>query len=514
MYSQNKHTENIMNKTKYNIDFFLMVLFATCFIFIFITVSFSQTPPVIWNKTYSGPAGKNDFSYACATDASGFLYVTGGSKNSNSSNNHDIITIKYNQSTGDTVWTNRYNGPSNKDEEGAACCIANDGNLIVAGYTDIGTTQIDDQLIIIKYNVSNGAIMWTKIYGSSTGNPIPDEMGHGCISDGANLYVVGIYYDGAQKIMIWKLNASGDTIWTKDYSTSNGDAEANGCAVDNNGNLYVSGYTLQATSYKITLFKYNSSGTLQWIKYSASLDEAASNIMSGCTVQGNNIFVTGLAGDNNNRYGVTLKYTDAGDTVWVKRNDSPSTYDQNHKCKADANGDVYISGTRYNGTNDDWVMLKYKGTDGTLLWTVVFNHPANNSDYAIDCALDNSGGLYATGFVNYNNGNSDIYTVKYQSTIGIKKISSEIPSSFLLSQNYPNPFNPKTIINFQLPMSNYVKLNIYDALGREVATLVNEQLNPGTYEVEWNAGNYPSGTYFYKLQTGSFSETKKMLIVK
>ncbi|RPI17458.1 MAG: T9SS C-terminal target domain-containing protein [Ignavibacteriae bacterium] len=103
---------------------------------------------------------------------------------------------------------------------------------------------------------------------------------------------------------------------------------------------------------------------------------------------------------------------------------------------------------------------------------------------------------------------------KYTAPIGIKSISSEVPQSFSLSQNYPNPFNPKTIINFQLPMSNFVKLIVYDMMGREVTTLVNEKLNPGTYEVDWNAINYPSGVYFYKLQTESFSETKKMVLVK
>ncbi|RPI17454.1 MAG: T9SS C-terminal target domain-containing protein, partial [Ignavibacteriae bacterium] len=73
---------------------------------------------------------------------------------------------------------------------------------------------------------------------------------------------------------------------------------------------------------------------------------------------------------------------------------------------------------------------------------------------------------------------------------------------------------PKTIINFQLPMSNFVKLIVYDVLGKEVAVLVNEQLKHGTYEVEWNASNYPSGVYFYKIVAGDYSETKRMALVK
>ncbi len=98
--------------------------------------------------------------------------------------------------------------------------------------------------------------------------------------------------------------------------------------------------------------------------------------------------------------------------------------------------------------------------------------------------------------------------------IGIKNISTEVPSDFALEQNYPNPFNPVTKINFSLPKAEYVKLTIYDALGREIETLVSENLNPGTYQAEWNGSNYASGVYFYRLQAGSYSETKSMMLVK
>ncbi|MCI0448278.1 MAG: T9SS type A sorting domain-containing protein [Chlorobi bacterium] len=98
--------------------------------------------------------------------------------------------------------------------------------------------------------------------------------------------------------------------------------------------------------------------------------------------------------------------------------------------------------------------------------------------------------------------------------LGIQPVSNEIPKEYSLSQNYPNPFNPVTNVKFQIPKSGFVELKIYDALGREVTTLVNEQLNPGTYEIDWNASNYPSGVYYYKLVARNFSETKKMVLIK
>ena len=88
------------------------------------------------------------------------------------------------------------------------------------------------------------------------------------------------------------------------------------------------------------------------------------------------------------------------------------------------------------------------------------------------------------------------------------------PGEFHLEQNYPNPFNPTTNISYQLPINNSVSLKIYDVLGREVKSLVNERQIAGTHSVTLNAGNLPSGVYFYRLQAGSFTETKKLVLVK
>lgn len=99
--------------------------------------------------------------------------------------------------------------------------------------------------------------------------------------------------------------------------------------------------------------------------------------------------------------------------------------------------------------------------------------------------------------------------------IGIQNISSAIPEKFELYQNYPNPFNPVTKIKFDIPKNIIVKIKIYDILGREVETLVNEKLVPGKYEIDWQAANYPSGVYFYRIETdGEFEKTGKMILLK
>ena len=112
------------------------------------------------------------------------------------------------------------------------------------------------------------------------------------------------------------------------------------------------------------------------------------------------------------------------------------------------------------------------------------------------------------------NGRGDV-SVSYTNVhILIHNITTEIPSKYDLAQNYPNPFNPVTNLEFGIPDLGFVSLKIYDLLGKEVVTLVNEKLNPGTYRVEFDAGSLTSGVYFYRLTSGDFTDTKRMVLVK
>ncbi len=92
--------------------------------------------------------------------------------------------------------------------------------------------------------------------------------------------------------------------------------------------------------------------------------------------------------------------------------------------------------------------------------------------------------------------------------------TSMVPEAFGLEQNYPNPFNPSTVINYQLPVNSHVMLKLYDLLGQEIKTLVDEMQDAGTKSVKLEASEFASGIYYYRLVAGSFSETRKMLLVK
>lgn len=101
-----------------------------------------------------------------------------------------------------------------------------------------------------------------------------------------------------------------------------------------------------------------------------------------------------------------------------------------------------------------------------------------------------------------------------ESITNIPETGTNIPSSYLLEQNYPNPFNPSTMINFAIPKSGLVSLKVYDVLGLEVKSLVNEIKNAGSYSVEFDASNLSSGMYFYLLEVNGYADTKNMMLVK
>ncbi len=104
--------------------------------------------------------------------------------------------------------------------------------------------------------------------------------------------------------------------------------------------------------------------------------------------------------------------------------------------------------------------------------------------------------------------------LEFDITTSVEKINEAIPADFSLSQNYPNPFNPTTVINYSLPKTLMVKLEVFDITGRLVDVLIDQEQGAGFYRLTFNGFKMPSGVYYYRLRTPIFSETKKMLFLK
>lgn len=177
------------------------------------------------------------------------------------------------------------------------------------------------------------------------------------------------------------------------------------------------------------------------------------------------------------------------------------------------NNVLYVGGDFTNaGTVSANSVAKWDGN----VWKALGNGVTGLSGPGIVLTLMNhNNSLYAGGeFISPDYSWIVINPCESTDPIGINYENNLVPDNYYLYQNYPNPFNPTTKIKFTLPENSYAKLAVYDALGKEVETLVNEKLSSGSYESNWNASGYPSGIYFYKLTANNFIQTKKMIFLK
>jgi photosystem II stability/assembly factor-like uncharacterized protein len=196
-----------------------------------------------------------------------------------------------------------------------------------------------------------------------------------------------------------------------------------------------------------------------------------------------------IAGTSNNVYYSTNNGTNWTQTASINRTIYSLATINNNIFAGTFNNGVYFSSN--NGSN--WILI---------------NQGLGSNPYVMSLLIANNYIFTGTG------GQSVWRRPLSEIGIGIKSISSEVPSSFSLSQNYPNPFNPSSIIKFKIKDSRFVTLIVYDILGKEVVTLVNEKLAPGTYEATFAGSNLTSGVYFYRLTTDGFSDTKRMILLK
>lgn len=177
-----------------------------------------------------------------------------------------------------------------------------------------------------------------------------------------------------------------------------------------------------------------------------------------------------------------------------------------------------------------WVVYSSPpGTNGETVFGNVFRRSFPNSTGTV---INNAAGTQTFTFTYYKDPlwqDSTLYTMAFIQNdadktilnagrpgmlVGIEPYKNETPANYSLSQNFPNPFNPTTNIKFSLPESGFVTLKVYNILGKEVQTLMEGNQQRGTYTATFDASNLPSGVYFYTLKTNSFTETKKMMLVK
>jgi len=476
-----------------------------------ITIKYGPDGNIQWLQKYNGPADSTDYASSIAVDISGNVYITGSSFGNGTKS--DYVTIKYN-SSGVQHWAQRYNAPDNESDYAYALTLDASGNVFVAGTSYIAGSTYD--FYTIKYN-SSGVQQWAQRYsapGNSTDSP--SEI---AVDDAGNVYVAGysIGIGTSLDYLTIKYNSAGVQQWEQRYNgPGNSTDNIFGLQIDGSGNVYITGFSGgSGSSGDFATIKYNSAGVQQWLqRYNGSgngFDIARSLVLD----DSGNVYISGYATETaSGEDFTTIKYNSAGVQQWLQTYNGPgNSGDEVNSCIIDSSGNVYVTGlSKGSGTDYDYATIKYSSA-GAQLWVERYNGPTGNVDEPKSIVVDGSGFVYVSGRSRSTTG-FDIATIKYAQTIGIQNIGSEIPKGYSLSQNYPNPFNPKTNIGLRIADFGFVSLKVYDITGKEVALLVNQELNAGVYNVDFDASNLSSGTYFYSMETSGFRDVKKMVVVK
>jgi uncharacterized delta-60 repeat protein len=474
----------------------------------FTTVKYDSLGIEQWVSRYNGSPTQNwpDEARAIAVDANG-VYVTGYISYYILADSCDYCTIKYNKETGDTLWMRAYNGPVDKCDQAYAIALDDDGNVYVTGKSKGTDTNFD--FFTVKYN-SDGVEQWTARYNNLSGNGW-DIAYALAVDNSGNVYVTGESYDPTTyyDCVTIKYNSSGVQQWVQRYSyEDNWSDEGNAITVDDAGNVYVAGRSVSsATSWDYATIKYNVGGIQQWVaRYHGMAnysDEPAGIALDNL----GNIYVTGKSGiDPLFRYQfATVKYTSNGTQEWVKTYIGPVNLSARaNAVVVDHQNKIYVTGLDYApDTTAEYVTIKYS-PNGIEEWIA----------------------RYSAGVVQSVDGNPDYLTVKYSpSGPGIEEYETSQPITTFL-QISPNPFSMLTHIKFQAPTLNQVQgksqiaLSIYDATGRLIKNLF--RLTPDALRptvLSWNGTDdsnrkLPCGVYFLKFKAGDYTETKKLLLIR
>lgn len=535
----------------------------SCVIFILLFISnFSSIfADQIWVQRYNGPGNSFDRVLSMYVDKLGNVYITGVSVGSGTSD--DIATIKYNN-LGVQQWIQRYSTYDMDEgqslvvdvsgnvfitgESGASCVtikynssgvqqwikfvgnacgrgitLDKDGNVLVTGWVD----SSGQRYLTIKYN-PNGVLQWARSYKYSPGNYF--DFGNFVGTDwNNNVYVGGTSCNGSnvesEDIATIKYDASGTQQWVQRYNgPGNYYDDPYAMAVDSLGNVYITGESCNnIPSFDFVTIKYNTFGIQQWVARYNGPGNYYDGTRAIAIDRIGNVYVTGPSASGLTMSSfdyATIKYNSNGVQQWVSRyNGSGNDYDFSSGITVDSQSNVYVSGDSWSGTNDDFATIKYNSL-GAQEWVQKYVGPVNyNENWIAGIGLDGNGNVYIAGCSQGINSNQDYTTIKYSQIVGIFNKKNSMSDRYSVFQNYPNPFNSSTKIKFNIPSLGvdkdvFVKLNVFDILGKELAVLVNEKLGTGEYEVEWDSSNYPSGMYFYELSSDYGHDTKKMILVK
>ena len=397
------------------------------------TIAYSNTGLGLWTNRYSGP-GNFDYASAIALDANGNVFVTGYAEGSVSyPYNRDYATIAY-SNAGMALWTNRYNGPGNDDDQATAIAADTNGSVFVTGWSSGGGANYD--YATIKYSTA-GVPLWTNRY-NGPGNGI-DRAAAIAVDSNGDVIVTG-YSTGSgsgNDYATIKYSSAGMPLWTNRYSGPTiDDDQASALVVDTNRNVFVTGYSGPGAKQDLdyVTIAYSNAGVPLWTNRYSGPGNSIDSATAIAADRGGNVLVTGGASNGTNTDCVTIAYSIAGVPLWTNRYNGPGNKDDKASAiTVDRRGNVFVTGYSY-GTNNqpNYATVAYSNA-GVPLWTNRYVGPGNNIDWATAVAVDSNGNVFVTGQSWGSVGAFDFATIKYSIAQPIPVAIQWVDSELVLS---------------------------------------------------------------------------------
>lgn len=393
----------------------------------------------------------------------------------------------------------------------------NNGAIYIAGQFKDSLNQTKT---FLAKNIGNENIWIKKFNGGAASDSLVslsfDTLGNSFIAYNSFSNIL------STEFKVLKINSGGNTIYTKTVSNPNG-IYLKKSETDSKGYLYSFASTKINGSYDFITQKSDTNSSPLWTDtYNNSFN--TDDIACGFVLdKNNNIIVIGNIVNNQNLDAFTMKISNNGERIWNKIYTTGNKFSVKDIMTDDLNV-YYIYGFGKDAQGlDKQTIIEYdyngslrKTLDFNTRDTTVLSFSNNFMKMFVTDGLPNVKKLFSASNVNRINrgGEVKVNIFSVSSITETENITENIPQLYSLQQNYPNPFNPSTTINFQIPQNSFVNIKIYDVNGRELLVLINENMQAGKHKINFDGSNLPSGVYYYKLSSGNFIDTKKMVLVK
>jgi len=547
------------------------------FIFLFILLSITNAQPVLnWNKTYNYN-GHQDYPSSVIVDDSGNVYVVGQTEISNNpQTNFDAIILKYNRS-GTLEWYRKHSLASSGDDIFIKARLTDEGNIFVTGDMQVGNslkilnimysssgdtiwTDVQDygnSRTDVQVNNSYWPYVLRNIFAQDSTYYIVDAF----FAESDSLKIMILKYNksgeflgvnftegfyGAPKDILFlpadtsfiftynevksliqrqpiveKIKMNGEKIWEKALIDTSISIDAIKTIVDKSGNFYSISCQRDFGNTVYYLTKLNKNGNILWNTHFIFKTDFFGSPINLIVNKSDEIRIIGTYqywdGSTTSENGTFTAIFDSSGILQKSEQQIIDMTIQNYAGpKFDEEENIYIPLTVVGPNTYTDILLAKINNEDMLEYEIVYSH--NNDPLLIENATDinlvaeDDFAIAGTvcGIVEPTN----ILTLRYGANITSVVSTQNAEELYFLGQNSPNPFNPVTVIKYQLPENLKVQIKVYDVLGKEVAELVDEEKPAGYYDVQFNGSEFPSGVYFYRIQTGSFVQTKKMILIK